>query len=52
MPRPSLRRAQPVVQAFCTDRGIPYEQSGLLSSYRDVLRHLHAIGAPLRADRR
>jgi fatty acid desaturase len=52
MPRPSLRRAQPVVQAFCTDRGIPYEQTGLLSSYRDVLRHLHAIGAPLRAERR
>ncbi|WP_252435632.1 fatty acid desaturase family protein [Pseudonocardia humida] len=51
MPRPSLRRAQPVVQAFCADRGIAYAQTGLLSSYRDVLRHLHEVGAPLRAAR-
>jgi hypothetical protein len=51
MPRPSLRRAQPVVRAFCADRGVPYAQSGLLASYRDVLRHLHDVGAPLRAAR-
>jgi fatty acid desaturase len=52
MPRPSLRRAQPVVRAFCAERGIPYAQTGLLASYREVLRHLHEVGAPLRADRR
>jgi fatty acid desaturase len=51
MPRPNLRRAQPVVQAFCAARGIAYHQSGLVSSYRDVLRHLHAIGAESRARR-
>jgi fatty acid desaturase len=49
MPRPNLRRAQPVIEAFCTARGIPYQQCGLLRSYGDVLRHLHAVGAPLRA---
>jgi fatty acid desaturase len=48
MPRPNLRRAQPVVQAFCTARGIAYHQSGLLRSYAEVLRHLHAVGAPSR----
>jgi fatty acid desaturase len=49
MPRPNLRRAQPIVQAFCAERGVPYYESGLLGSYREVLRHLHAVGAPLRA---
>jgi fatty acid desaturase len=48
MPRPSLRRAQPIVQGFCAERGISYSQCGLLSSYGHVLRHLHAVGAPLR----
>jgi fatty acid desaturase len=52
MPRPNLRRARPVVRAFCAARGIAYQESGLLRSYGDVLRHLHAIGAPLRASAR
>jgi fatty acid desaturase len=52
MPRPNLRHARPVVQAFCTARGIAYHESGLLRSYGDVLRHLHAVGAPLRASAR
>jgi fatty acid desaturase len=52
MPRPNLRRARPVVQAFCAARGIAYQESGLLRSYGDVLRHLHAVGAPLRASAR
>jgi fatty acid desaturase len=51
MPRPNLRHAQPLVQAFCADRGIAYHQCGLLRSYGDVLAHLHAVGAPLRAAR-
>jgi fatty acid desaturase len=51
MPRPNLRRAQPLVRTFCAERGIPYHESGLLSSYQDVLRHLHDVGAPLRAAR-
>ena len=49
MPRPSLRRAQPLVEQFCAERGVSYHQCGLLRSYGDVLRHLHAVGAPLRA---
>jgi fatty acid desaturase len=49
MPRPNLRHARPLVQEFCAARGIAYHESGLLRSYGDVLRHLHAVGAPLRA---
>ena len=49
MPRPHLRLAQPIVERFCAERGIPYVQCGLLDSYGQVLRHLHAVGAPLRA---
>jgi fatty acid desaturase len=44
MPRPSLRRAQAPVRAFCAQRGIPYAQSGLLASYAQVLRYLHTTG--------
>ncbi|WP_300006824.1 acyl-CoA desaturase [Pseudonocardia sp.] len=51
MPRPHLRLAQPIVERFCADRGIPYVRCGLLDSYGQVLRHLHAVGAPLRAAR-
>ncbi|MFD5390906.1 hypothetical protein ACFWMG_39485 [Streptomyces sp. NPDC127074] len=32
--------------------GLPYAQTGLVDSYRQVLRHLHAVGVPLRAERR
>ncbi|RZQ63839.1 fatty acid desaturase family protein [Amycolatopsis suaedae] len=49
MPRPHLRLAQPIVQSFCAERGIPYSQASLLRSYRHVLEHLHEMGAPLRA---
>ncbi len=48
MPRPNLRGAQLVVSAFCAQHGLPYTQTGAVDSYGQVLRHLHAIGAPLR----
>lgn len=49
MPRPNLRHAQQLVHTFCAERSITYSQCGLLSSYAHVLRHPHAVGAPLRA---
>ncbi|HEY0814588.1 MAG TPA: acyl-CoA desaturase [Pseudonocardia sp.] len=49
MPRPHLRRAQPLVRDFCVGRGIPYHECGLLRSYGEVFAHLHAVSAPLRA---
>jgi fatty acid desaturase len=44
MPRPNLRRAQVLVAAFCSDRGVPYAQTSLPGSYRQALRHLDAVG--------
>ncbi|MFI7025546.1 fatty acid desaturase family protein [Micromonospora sp. NPDC049900] len=49
MPTPNLRRAQPIVQAYCAEIGVRYEQTGLVDSYRQALRHLHEVGAPARA---
>lgn len=43
MPRPNLRRAQQIVAEFCAERGVRYVETGLLDSYRQVLRHLHAV---------
>ncbi|MBK1784879.1 fatty acid desaturase family protein [Prauserella cavernicola] len=48
MPSPNLRRAAPVVRAYCEEIGVPYHETGLLDSYRQALRHLHEAGAPLR----
>ena len=50
MPTANLRRAQPIVQAYCAEIGVPYEQTGLVSSYRQALRHLYEVGAPARAE--
>jgi len=48
MPTPNLRHAQPIVQRYCAEIGVPYEMTGLLASYGEALRHLHEVGAPLR----
>jgi fatty acid desaturase len=50
MPSPNLRRAQPIVQAYCAEIGVPYAQTGLIESYRQALRYLHDVGAPARAE--
>jgi fatty acid desaturase len=48
MPTPNLRKAQPVVQAYCAEVGVSYEITGLVDSYAQALRHLHEVGADLR----
>jgi len=48
MPRPSLRRSQALIEAFCLQRGVPYRQSSLAGSYAQALRHLNAVGRPAR----
>ena len=50
MPTPNLRKAQPIVRDFCAEIGVPYEETGLLASYGEALRHLHRVGEPLRHD--
>lgn len=44
MPRPSLRRSQPLVKAFCQERGLPYCQTSLAASFALALRHLNTVG--------
>lgn len=51
MPRPNLRRAQPVVRDFCVARGVVYTEASPLASYAAGLRHLHRVGSGLRASR-
>ena len=50
MPRPNLPRAQALVRAFCTRHDIAYYETTLTNSYAQVLRHLHAVGGPLRPE--
>jgi fatty acid desaturase len=48
MPRPNLRRAQPLVRAFCVQHGLNYTEASLFGSYAEAVRHLHRVAAPLR----
>jgi fatty acid desaturase len=45
MPRPNLRRSQPLISEFCRQHGLPYAEASLLGSYAQALRYLHTIGA-------
>jgi fatty acid desaturase len=47
MPRPNLRRAQPLVAAFCAARDVSYTETSLLASYAQALGHLAAVGSEL-----
>lgn len=48
MPTPNLRHAQVIVRDYCAEIGVPYHETGLISSYREALTHLHRVGSPLR----
>jgi fatty acid desaturase len=52
MPRLNMRRAQPIIQQFCREKGIDYHETSFLQSYSELLSFLNEIGAPLRAERR
>jgi fatty acid desaturase len=49
MPRPNLRRAQPLIRGFCQEHDIDYSEATLFGSYAQAVRHLHAVGEPLRS---
>jgi fatty acid desaturase len=44
MPRPSLRRSQALISAFCAEREVSYCETSLLESYAQALHHLNATG--------
>ncbi|GAA4674240.1 acyl-CoA desaturase [Phytohabitans rumicis] len=48
MPRANLRKAQPIVRAFCAERDITYEEASVLRSYTEALKALHEAGNPPR----
>ncbi|MGY1807895.1 fatty acid desaturase family protein [Blastococcus sp. SYSU D00669] len=48
MPRPNLRRAQPVVRAFCDEKGVPYTETGLVEAFGQVVRYLDRVGTGAR----
>jgi len=48
MPRPSLRRSQPMIQEFCQQHGLPYCQASLADSYAQALRHLNTTATAAR----
>jgi fatty acid desaturase len=48
MPRNKLKEAQSVVKIFCQEHTIPYYETDAMHSFKEILQHLHRIGAPLR----
>ncbi len=44
MPRPNLRRSQPLIRDFCLQRGLPYCETSLFGSYAQALGYLNSIG--------
>ena len=48
MPRNNLKKAQVIVRAFCQERGLPYHESGVWQSNKEILGFLHEVSAPLR----
>ncbi|WP_336629427.1 MULTISPECIES: fatty acid desaturase family protein [unclassified Microbacterium] len=44
MPRPHLRRAAPVVAAYCQAHDVVYTQVGLFHSYAIVVRYINRVG--------
>jgi len=49
MPRNNLHRAQPIVRAFCQERGLSYADTSVLGALRAIFGHLHRVSASLRA---
>src|ERR671921_549533 len=48
IPRNKLREVQAIVKGFCRAHSIAYHETSVLQSYREILQHLHEVGAPLR----
>ncbi|GIG30623.1 fatty acid desaturase family protein [Cellulomonas marina] len=48
MPRPHLKRAAEIVKAHCAEHGVPYTETGLVESYRIVVRYLNRVGLAAR----
>jgi fatty acid desaturase len=48
MPRCNIRRAHAIIRAYCAEVSVPYYETSIYRSYREILSYLHEVGAPLR----
>ena len=48
MPRKNFKKARQVVKEFCLARSLPYHETSVLGSQREILGYLHRVSAPLR----
>lgn len=44
MPRPHLRKAAPIIAAYCREHNVPYMQTGLFASYAIIVRYINRVG--------
>jgi fatty acid desaturase len=50
MPRNKLKEAQQIVKSFCRTHSIPYSETTVSQSFREVHQFLHGIGAQMRGE--
>ena len=50
MPRPNLRRARPIVRAFCSEHAIEYHEVPIHRAWAAVASHLNRVGIPAAFD--
>ncbi|HVB77005.1 MAG TPA: acyl-CoA desaturase [Candidatus Nitrosotalea sp.] len=48
MPRNRIRAAHSIIRDFCAEVAVPYYETSMLQSYRELLAFLHEVGRPLR----
>ena len=48
MPRNNLKSCQVIVRDFCAEKGIPYHETGVWQSHKEILGFLHEVSRPLR----
>ena len=48
MPRPNLRKVQPIVRSFCTSNHVTYTEQRPLAAYRAIIRYLNELGLAAR----
>lgn len=51
MPRPNLRRVQPMVRRHCAEMAVPYTETSFTGAYTAVVSHLNAVGLAGRRQR-
>ena len=44
MPRPNLRRARPIVRAYCDENRVSYTEVGLFEAYGTIVGYLNNVG--------